>query len=163
MRVSFSIPTGGGGRLRWRWALQIYTPLVGVYVVEHGLNVIAVFEAAFFLAAGEAVAEIVAPATLGHVAVPDLDLLVGRLGSFLKTPLEHLVIGTALEHPVFQTRVIQTEKIHCALIEARAEILLKVGMQVTGCHEADFIQHAAEVEDSTDGVFGRAWVFHKSA
>jgi hypothetical protein len=40
-------------------------------------------------------AEVIAPASLGHVAVPVLDLLFGGSASFLKTPLEHLVVGTA--------------------------------------------------------------------
>src|ERR1041384_5367208 len=68
---------------------------VGVDLVEHRLDVGAMFEASFLLALRETSARFVAPTALAHETVPDFDLFVGWLPVLLETPLQNVLVTAA--------------------------------------------------------------------
>ena len=138
----------------------LHPTLICIDVMEHRLDVVAVFESALFFATGEALAELITPPTLEHEAIPDLDLFLCGALAFLKAPFEHFVIRTTRKCAVFHIGIIHGEKSCDPFIEALAKIRMKVWMQFPGSHKTDFIHHASEVDDSTDLFLGRARVFH---
>src|ERR1041384_4684722 len=121
---------------------------VGVDVVEHRLDVGAMFEASFLLALRETSARFVARAALAHETVPDFDLFVGWFASLLETPLQNILVATAQFHSDNKILVLHMEKITAAAIEAGAEVLVVLGRQLAVGVKANLVEHPPEVNDA---------------
>src|SRR5437867_4236775 len=131
-------------------------PLVGVDVVEHRLDVGAMFEAAFFLALREPFGDRVAPAAFAHEPVPNLNLLVARLAAVLKTPGQHIFVGAAEFHARDDVFVLDLQQRAAPAVEADAEVFLILRRQLAGGVQANFVEHPAEMHDAADLVVATA-------
>ncbi len=122
--------------------------------MEHRQDVVAALEAALFFPSHESLRQLVIPTPLQHEAIPYLDLLFRGPSAVLETPREDFVVGAALAHAGAEGFVWHADQRVRPLVEALAEIGVELGMQLSGIHQPDFVDHPAEVDDSTDGVFG---------
>ena len=67
-------------------------------------------EARLLKQGSEALTGGVAPASLSHEAVEDLDFALARSAAFGKTPFENLLVRPAGDHSLAQVRVLDAEK-----------------------------------------------------
>lgn len=100
--------------------------LVHVDVVSDGLDVIAIAESAIGLPFGQNGGEMVIPAELCRVIVPDQFVHVIERARLFLAPVQDFLVAAALEYARLQVIVIHMQKLHARAVGALAEI----GMQV---------------------------------
>ena len=143
-----------------RSALPDSSPLVGIDIVEHRLDLVAVLEPALFLAADQDLVRLIAPSALAHKSIPDLNLLGGRLRTTLHSPSPDPFIIETFLHFGRQILVRNTEKLTAAVIETLPKIGNTVLCQLTGGMETDLLYHAGKVNKPMDRDVGAEWSFH---
>jgi hypothetical protein len=127
---------------------------------EHGFDG-AGREADFGEAFVEAWGAGVAPAALGHEGVPDFDLVVGGAAAVGVGPFEQFFVAlSAFQGFGFEGGVVDVEEVAAARIEADFDRGATHGLpafgEFAGGGEANFVEHAAEVDEAVDLVGGAA-------
>ena len=64
--------------------------------------------------------------------------------------MQNLVVGAALFHPFNKPVVVDPQKSHAQLIEPFAQVRLIIVMQLFAGVSANFVQHAAEIDQPAD-------------
>jgi hypothetical protein len=126
---------------------------VGIDIGEHRLNIIATFEGAFLFATDKGLRQLVIPAPFGHESIPDFDLFLIGASAILETPIEDFLVSASLNRPRADGLISDTQKIRDSLVETFSEIGMKFGVQFPRIEEADFVEHAAKVNNAADLVF----------
>lgn len=124
-----------------------FVAFVNVEEVEEGLDIVAVGDAEFFFAFREALAGVVAPAAFAEIRVPDLDIFGRRFAAVGEAPFEHVGILAAEVDADGDIFVFHAEEGAAAGIESAAESFVVIRGQFTLGVEANFIEHAAKVND----------------
>src|SRR5207253_9345833 len=106
--------------------------------------------ARFFLAAFQGLADFIIPAAFPHEFVPDINLVFRWPASFIETPPQNFLIAAALTHSTDQFVILDMQKFGAELIETSAEIALVVGGQFVFLMRANLVEHASEIDKTTD-------------
>ena len=123
---------------------------VGVEQVEEGLDVMAVGDAVFFFALGEALTGVVAPAAFAQVAVPDFNFFLGRFATVGETPFEDVLVLASQLHASDDIFVFHTQEGTATAIESATKGLVVVDGQFALGVEANFVEHTAKVDEAAD-------------
>jgi hypothetical protein len=94
----------------------------------------------------------VAPAELRSETVPDNQVALIQAAAFLKTPLQNLFIGAALEDALAEIGVIHSQKIAASAVGSLdlAKIAMVILMQVATRVQPDLVQHPGKIFHSAD-------------
>ncbi|MDB6171186.1 MAG: hypothetical protein JWL59_497 [Chthoniobacteraceae bacterium] len=125
---------------------------VGIDIIEKGLDVGAVFKAAFKLAALQHLAAGIIPAAFAHELVPDFEIFLVGLAALGITPIEDFLIAAAFFDAFNQRRVGHLEKINASSIKSPSQIWDIIGGQRACGMKPDFIKHPAKIR-KTSGFF----------
>jgi len=127
-----------------------------VHEVEEGHDVLAVGEAGLRPLLHEALGGSVAPAALGHEAVPDFDLLGRRPVAVLAAPFEDFLVRAAFERALSQLVEIDTEKLAHTIVKRavarRVAEVVALGQLALLGEQTDFVEDAAKDKDAADHV-----------
>jgi len=84
----------------------------------------------------------ISPAAFTKEVAPDGDVLIGKLSSDGKTPLQNLLVGAALKHARNKGVIRHAEIAQATPVEAFAKPRCVIGGKLAPSMNADFIKHA---------------------
>ena len=93
---------------------------------------------------------IIAPASLGHEGIPNLDLLLRRSLAMLDDPVPSLLVGKPRFHSHDKLLVLDLQKRAAAMVKALSQILDVILTELARGMQTDLLDHTEKIDQTVN-------------